>query len=295
MTSLRSWDRTERHELLWCNGLVPGLATAGRPNRVLHLHQHPQSRAQWLASHVAAAGVKKVIVPSHSMKVGLLEKHAIANRHPDVLPNWTQPFTLSERVKGSTDVFRIGFLGRTLEKKGIITLAHALEELERRQPRKFRLVLAGEPRHGDAGEATRVQGALGRVEHLIERKGWMSQGEFFGSVDLAVFPSSWSEPFGLVVAEAQYARCPFVISDAGALPEVAGPGHPWVSPAGDAGALADVIEEASRADNRALVESAYSRWTENYSPAAGKKRLAAILATVAPGSSASSADNNKET
>jgi glycosyltransferase involved in cell wall biosynthesis len=55
-------------------------------------------------------------------------------------------------------------------------------------------------------------------------------------VDLAVFPSVAPEAFGLVAAEAMSIGCPYVISDAGALPEVAGD-HPYVAAAGDAEAL----------------------------------------------------------
>ena len=43
---LRAWDRVERRGLLWCHGLVPTVATAGRGGRIVHLHQEPRSRAQ---------------------------------------------------------------------------------------------------------------------------------------------------------------------------------------------------------------------------------------------------------
>ncbi|ONN64044.1 glycosyltransferase [Herbaspirillum sp. VT-16-41] len=42
--------------------------------------------------------------------------------------------------------------------------------------------------------------------------GWVRREEFFDQVDLAVFPSVWEEPFGLVAAEAMARGVPFVIS-----------------------------------------------------------------------------------
>ena len=71
-----------------------------------------------------------------------------------------------------------------------------------------------------------------------------SADEFFSRVDVAVFPSVWDESFGLVAAEAMEAGCPVIVSDAGGLPEVVGPDHPWVVPRGDAAALADVLADA---------------------------------------------------
>ncbi len=85
-----------------------------------------------------------------------------------------------------------------------------------------------------------------------------------------VFPSVWAEPFGLVVAEAMAAGVPFVISDAGALPEVAGPDHPWVARAGDAADLARVIGDALAAtpdEVRAVTDRARRRWEERVLPA----------------------------
>ena len=38
MRQLREWDR-RRDGVLWCNGLVPAVATTGRGNRIVHLHQ----------------------------------------------------------------------------------------------------------------------------------------------------------------------------------------------------------------------------------------------------------------
>jgi hypothetical protein len=74
---------------------------------------------------------------------------------------------------------------------------------------------------------------------------------------------------------------PFVVSDAGALAEVAGPAHRWVARRADDADLARVLSAALRqaADERSAdVAAARARWVREYSPAAGEQRLAGVLA-----------------
>ena len=76
------------------------------------------------------------------------------------------------------------------------------------------------------------------------------------------------------------AGVPFVISDAGALPEVAGPGHPWIARAGDAADLGRVVAEALAATAEELGDvtaRARRRWEQEYSPAAGRERVRRLL------------------
>jgi glycosyltransferase involved in cell wall biosynthesis len=172
---------------------------------------------------------------------------------------------------------RLGFLGRPSLEKGVGVLAAALQQLDGQAPGRHRLVLAGEPRFTSDAAQLELEQALTPVNHLIERPGWMTPDEFFGSVDVMVCPSLVPESFGLVVAEAMSARVPFVISDAGALPEVAGPEHPWVAPAGDPGKLADAIRRAVDDGGRTFSGEAYERWMSRFSPNAGGARLEALL------------------
>ena len=77
------------------------------------------------------------------------------------------------------------------------------------------------------------------------------------------------------------AGVPFVVSDAGALPEVAGSEHPWVARAGDAGDLAAVVAralEATPEEVRVVTQRARRRWEDEYSPLAGRQRVERLLA-----------------
>ena len=170
----------------------------------------------------------------------------------------------------------IGYLGRLSSDKGVPILCEAVATLRERDLNPT-LLLAGESRFVSEADATRVDAAIATLGATAVRKGWMDRAEFFDSVDLAVFPSVWDEPFGLVAAEAMAARCPFVVSDAGALPEVAGPGYPFVAARGDAASLAAVIEDALSEPAADVVNHSYRRWAGHYSPWTGAYRLKSLL------------------
>ncbi|WOQ16430.1 glycosyltransferase family 4 protein [Raineyella sp. W15-4] len=263
--NLRRWDRRERDGLLWCHGLVPALATTGHPHRVVQLHQRPRSWMAGAAGLVAAAGSTKAVVPSEFMRSRLPGTTA--------LPNWTAPLDVIARPREEGAPVVLGFIGRLSPDKGILVLAEAVRQLDERHPGKVRLLLAGEPLFVNEEDQRRVEEALAPLAPITDRRGWMDRCAFFAAVDLAVFPSVWGEPFGLVVAEAMAAGVPFVISDAGALPEVAGPEHPWVAHTADPQSLAETIEGAVVADQTEIVACARRRWETHFSPDAARERL----------------------
>lgn len=270
MSALRRWDRTQRAGLLWCNGLVPAAATSGHPNRIVHLHQRPLGMQRPLA-RLARLRARVTLVPSHDM--------AEAIPGSKVLHNWVHgvPLDRSADRGDITRPTRLGFLGRPSIDKGVDVLAKALQILDANSPGSFRLVVAGEPRFVGRQAQLQVTEALRPVQHLFESTGWIRPEEFFEQVDILVCPSTWAEPFGLVVAEAMSARVPFVISDAGALAEVAGPSHPWVFTAGDADNLATVLDRAATTVNASYTDDAFSRWEQQFSPDAGRQRVSDLL------------------
>ena len=263
---LRAWDRTERTGVLWCHGLVPALATAGHRQRIVHLHQDPRSRAQALAAALARRGALATLVPSSDMAARVTGSRA----HP----NWTADLPLLDPPADRPD--DVGYLGRVSTDKGVDVLARAV----RRLPDPARLVVGGDSRYVSAEDVRTVERALAALGPRVERVGHVAPADLFARVGVVAFPSVWAEPFGLVVAEAMAAGIPFVVSDAGALPEVAGPVHPWVARAGDADDLTRVIGEALAAPPdvvRAATDGARRRWEEHYSPAAGRLRVQQLL------------------
>ncbi|GAB3018469.1 hypothetical protein GCM10011376_00520 [Nocardioides flavus (ex Wang et al. 2016)] len=264
---LRAWDRTEREGLLWCHGLVPALATAGHRRRIVHLHQDPRSRAQALASRIARRGALATLVPSADMAARVPGSRA----HP----NWTADLPLLDRPDdGSRDV---GYLGRISTDKGVDVLARALVRTDSAQ----RLLLAGDSRYVPDADVRTVEQALAALGPRAVRLGHVTPTDLFAHARVVAFPSVWAEPFGLVVSEAMAAGVPFVVSDAGALPEVAGPDHPWVARAGDADDLARVLARAlaaTPAEVHEVTARARRRWEAHHSPQAGRRRVEALLA-----------------
>lgn len=264
---LRAWDRTERRGLLWCQGLVPAFATSGHPDRIVHLHQEPRGRAQQGAARLARRGARATLVPSANAA------GRISGSRPH--PNWTSDLPrLGNLDEGRP--YDVGYLGRLSTAKGVDVLARAMAQL----PARSRLVLAGDTRYVPPASTASVDAAISDLGARALRLGHVPPVDLFRRTRVVVFPSVWAEPFGLVVAEAMAAGVPFVVSDAGALPEVAGPDHPWVARRGDADDLARVIGQALAAtpeDVRAVTDLARRRWEEHYSPPAGRLRVQRLL------------------
>jgi glycosyltransferase involved in cell wall biosynthesis len=254
---------------LWCNGLLPALATAGRPDRIVHLHQMPWGAKRRL-SRVARVGASATVVPSHY----LAERLAPA----EVLPNWTDGMSEAPARQGHGDQVAVGFIGRVGLEKGVHVLAAACSRLDPALRRRVRLVIAGDDRFVPAADRRTVQAALASSGVRVEQTGWISPKAFFARVDLAVVPSTRAESFGLVAAEAMAACRPVIVSDAGALAEVVGPDHPWVARRGDAGSLARALTAAIAALPADDVTAAqHRRWEVEYSPDAGRQHLGDLV------------------
>lgn len=274
MLGLRRWVRRSRPALLWANGLVPAAATSGLPRRVAHLHWWADGPNGALA-RIALRGTLAAYVPSRAM----------AARIPGtrVLENWRGPVEIREREREPGGRLAIGFLGRVGTGKGTDVLARAVAQLARRGL-DTELVIGGEARFTDEAEQLPVREAIEQLGDRCRALGWVDPAELLSRVDLLVVPSTQDEPFGLVTLEAMSAGVPVVVSDAGAIPEVVGPGYPWVFRAGDDADAAGCIERALLAlPARDVVERNRRRWRERYSPQAGRERLARALAQLPAG------------
>ncbi|QDZ14980.1 glycosyltransferase family 4 protein [Humibacter ginsenosidimutans] len=273
MRALRRWDARRRTGVLWCNGLVPAVATAGHRRRVVHLHQRPTGIHRPL-SVMARARASAVLVPSRSMLAEV--------PHARVLPNWTDPLPATTRLRAPGDPFVVGFLGRVSMDKGIGVLAEALRMLDQRHPGAFRLALGGESRFVSDASVAASEAALAPIAPITDRLGWIDPADLFDRIDLLVVPSVQPETFGLVAAEGMSARVPVLVTDAGALPEVVGDEHPLIVTAGDPTALAEKIVAASDGRLRADVDAQYARWLTCFSPDTGARHVRELLSELAP-------------
>ena len=212
---LRAWHGGRR-ELLWCHGLVPALATAGRSRRVVHLHKLP-TRAQH-AAHLAARSRSSVtLVPSRWMATRVPGARVLPMLDPG-------PGVCRATAGASTPP---GLPGSPLGRQGPGRPGPGpspARRAVRRAPRARRRTAFR--RRGGGARGRRVRGPRG--DRRAEWGGWAREPPARRRRPRRARRSS--EAFGLSAAEAMSAGVPCIVSDAGALPEVVGAEHPWVGP-----------------------------------------------------------------
>ena len=274
MASLRAWHAKHKDKLLWCNGLVPAVATGGRKNRIVHLHQLP-------------AGLNAKLLPFARRKAlaTLVPSKFMAAKIPntEVLHNWVSGIAHTpDNAYGDSTICRIGFIGRLTPIKGITVLAEAIALLNC-DTKKYHLVIAGEPVFTSEDDKRTVTEALNKVASTTTELGWVSPEELYSQIDILVVPSQWEEPFGLVAAEAMSARIPLVVTRSGGLPEVVGESYPFMVDRGEPQALAETIEKISKnlrdfpEDIERITNHLFWRWQEHFSPEAARANVRAIL------------------
>ncbi len=122
--------------------------------------------------------------------------------------------------------------------KGLQVLLQAAADL-REKGRELNLVFVGKPRAGGATEQLVSQLNLGPYIRWVSGVEHATIVELYAESTIAVVPSLY-EGFGLPAVEAMACGIPLIVSDGGALPEVAGEGA-VVVPAGDADALSAAL------------------------------------------------------
>lgn len=108
-------------------------------------------------------------------------------------------------AKYDDDVATILFLGRLVPRKGCRYLLEAIARLDRASLPKFRVVICGKgPLLSDLQAYVTAQG----LEDVVEFAGFVSEADkphYYASADIAVFPSTAGESFGIVLIEAMAA------------------------------------------------------------------------------------------
>ncbi len=152
-----------------------------------------------------------------------------------------QPEPALRRQLGVDDNLCVGFAGRLIPEKGIRLLLHALGGLLD-FPWKLLLVGTG-PLEREIRELWMPQ-YPGRIVH-VPAVPHHEVPRYLRALDIFVLASyetpAWKEQFGLTLAQAMMVARPAVVSDSGAIPEVAGPGA-LVFPEGNAAELRRALQ-----------------------------------------------------
>ncbi|MDX1395608.1 MAG: glycosyltransferase family 4 protein [Gemmatimonadota bacterium] len=135
----------------------------------------------------------------------------------------------------------VAFAGRLVPEKGAATLLDAIATLSARLDHVRLMIIGDGPERPKLERRATRPDLRGRVEFT----GWLERREVerrLSGSSVQVVPSEWSEPFGIVAAEALARGTPVVASDVGALPEIIEDGvSGLLAPPGDAEALASRI------------------------------------------------------
>lgn len=214
-----------------CNSMVKSIAYAvrnyvGRKKRLflsyVDLFLTPSERAKEILCRHAGLPEDRVIAVGNPIPV-------VSSGHETSQKNET-----SDKHEFSTDNSGpkggyVAYAGRFEPEKGFDVLLMALADGN--IPLKV------------AGDASNYLACGWKIPDYVEFTGHLSHneiGRFYRQARMLVVPSLWHETFGLVVAEALSCGTPAIVSDLGALAEVAGPGG-LVVPAGNAVALREAI------------------------------------------------------
>jgi len=122
------------------------------------------------------------------------------------------------------DDFIIVFSGRLIPEKGILQLIQAMQLLK--EYSDIKLVIIGSGSLGSCKQLTPFLQQLLEITkgmnsiHFTGYIAYYEMASYLHQADVAVLPSTWEEPFGLTMAEAQAAGLPIITTKRGGILEV---------------------------------------------------------------------------
>lgn len=108
---------------------------------------------------------------------------------------------------------KVGFIGTLSPVKGISNLIKAFNTISI----DAELYIAGKAKSIQYDESLKIIAAKNKNIHFL---GYCKPDYFYEQIDLAVFPSIWEEPFGLVAIEACAHKIPCIVPSWGGLSEI---------------------------------------------------------------------------
>jgi glycosyltransferase involved in cell wall biosynthesis len=232
-------------------------------------------KAQRLVERAMARTGVRYVADSQTVKDSYVRQVGITPARIRVIPNAVDPSrVVADRLAGQDCRRRLGISGdgflfvnvsRLIPGKGQLDLLQAFDRVAARDPEVW-LALAGDgPLRSSITQAAMGMNSAGRILVL----GTVTRlGELLAASDAFVFPS-YSEGFGMAVAEAMLCRLPIAATDIPPLRELAGePPAMLLSPPGDVDALTESMLRLRREPElrSASGTAAGRRAEELYSP-----------------------------
>jgi glycosyltransferase involved in cell wall biosynthesis len=256
---IRRWARTVGADAIHANTTaILAAALVGRPGGarlVWHVHELVVSPppVAWLFRLLPPLTADRVIAISDAVRDHLTPWRRLRRRVVTVHNG------LPRRLVPPPDAVRfehpiVALVGRINRWKGQAVFVEAISAIASRFP-EARFVIAGGPPPGEPErvDELRAQIAEAGLDARIELRGEVPDGAaLFDTAAIAVAPSVWPEPFGLVVLEAMQSGCAVVATNHGGTTELIEPGRtgllvPPADPAALAAALAALLADPAMA------------------------------------------------
>lgn len=184
-------------------------------------------------------------------------------------PYDAEVFYLKHEPRGEKTLL---FVGRLVPEKGIMDLLTAMVHLRESYGLQPRLTIVGDgPLKKEVSQYVARSGLAAHVELIGERRGEPLSKQF-NSHEVAVIPSAWEEPFGIVALEAIACGCLVVGTRRGGLAEAIGPCGVTVEN-GDAVALAGALRDMLTEPPSSINESVRKNHLQRFQPEAVADRF----------------------
>jgi len=169
--------------------------------------QMRQGHAQHSAQVDAVVGVSRYVLDQllHEGYFRGSQSHVLHNGNPASLLNG-----LSSCAKDSSPL-RFGYIGTLSEAKGLRWLIEQFQRL----PFDATLQIAGRGQLDYEAQLKKLA-----TSPRISFVGYQKPENFYPHIDVAIVPSLWAEPFGMVAVEACACSVPVIASGQGGLPEI---------------------------------------------------------------------------
>ena len=129
----------------------------------------------------------------------------------------------TRKEEGNSARGKLLYVGRLSPDKGIHVLLQAVQILRRSQPQKgFSLTIVGEGGESYARDLRSLVSEY-QLENIVSFVGKVDREQIpalYREHDLLIFPSSWEEPFGIVILEAMASGVPVVGTSVGGAGEI---------------------------------------------------------------------------
>ena len=198
---IHSHERCAEHHVTTFHG--PSILT--RKKRALDFLSPRIATWEYLEKRELFGNNVRTILPNSLLVSGQLAKLYPTAAHKlgfPAYPGVSEQFsTITRRSQGNS----IGFIGKEWQRKGLDFAVSVVKKLVDKDPSIVFIVAGPEPKE---------------IEHLFtdwhsqnyQLMGWQRSEDLFPTIDLLIHPAR-VEPFGMVVAEANAAGLPVVISD----------------------------------------------------------------------------------